>query len=354
MHEVALEISRTSTKYRSELRAAYGNLVRWVATTRWSNQLWLEDPQLASQVVCEHVQFLKETGRPLGDARHCILSVQTIHRALKGKLSRPWDCVKSWQLEKPLRSRVPLPSLLMTGFFLFSVATALTCTSDYDIHSHFSFAILCRLGHHCLLRPNEIIKLCVGDLRLPRSSFEPEVCIVRLRDPKNRASLGRFQFAMVRDTGLVAWLRWYIHGCPSEMRLWPGKQPRFSKMFRQVRDRLGWERLPLTPGSLRPGGATEQFMAGASVSVLKYAGRWRVESSLEVYIQEAMSHLCVCELDDREFDSLSSLIRAGSAQWIQPPSHPATHFFDRRAQWRGIHSFRSQRTRKIQTLPLGC
>ena len=41
VHEVALEISRTSTKYRSELRAAYGNLVRWVATTRWSNQPWL-------------------------------------------------------------------------------------------------------------------------------------------------------------------------------------------------------------------------------------------------------------------------------------------------------------------------
>ena len=79
-----------------------------------------------------------------------------------------------------------------------------------------------------------------------------------------------------------------------------------------------------------------------------------MESSLEVYIQEAMSHLCVCELDDREFEALSSLITAGSAQWIQPPSHPATHFFDRRAQWRGIHSFRSQRTRKIQTLPLGC
>ena len=301
---------------------------------------------IASQVLCEHVQFLKQTGRTLSDARHTILSVQTIHRSLKGKLGRGWDCVKSWQLEQPLRSRVPLPAVMLSGFFLFSVATALASTVDIDVHTYFAFAILCRLGHTCLLRPAEIVKLVVGDLRLPLSTFEPEICVVRLRDPKNRSSLGRFQFAMCHDVALVAWLRWYVHDCPPDMPLWPGKQAKFSKVFREVRDRLGWARLPLTPGCLRPGGATDQFLRGATVSVLKYAGRWRVESSLEVYIQEAMSHLTACDLSSVEFAALSHLIAAGSAQWKQPPTLPAHSFFQRRAQWRGISSMRLQAARR--------
>ena len=150
---------------------------------------------------------------------------------------------------------------------------------------------------------------------------------------------------MCRDPALVAWLTWYVDECPADMPLWPGKQTRFSKVFRQVRDRLGWERIPVTPGCLRPGGATEQFMSGSIVSVLKHAGRWKQESSLEVYIHEAMSHMCICELSEKEFEALSQLVASGSAQWAGPPSQPTHSFFDRRAQWRGIRSMRQQRAR---------
>ena len=342
VHEVALEVSRTSVKYRLHLRTAYSWFVRWAQSSKWAHRDWVDDPAVTSQMLCEHVQWLKETGRPISNARHSILSVQTYHRSLKGRLGRPWDCIKSWQLERPLKSRIPLPSVMLTGFFLYAIAAALGATLDSDVHMYFSFAVLCRLGHHCLLRPAEIMKLVVADLRLPRASFEPELIVIRLRDPKNRSSLGRFQFAMCRDPALVAWICWYVRDCPPDMPLWPGKQARFSKVFREIRDRLGWARIPVTPGCLRPGGATEQFKQGATISVLKYAGRWKQEGSLEVYIQEAMSHLCMCELSEPEFDALACLITSGSAQWSQPPSSPAHFFFQRRAQWRGIHSMRAR------------
>ena len=144
---------------------------------------------------------------------------------------------------------------------------------------------------------------------------------------------------MVRDPQLVAWLRWYVEKCSPEIKLWPGKQARFSKFFGNVRDRLGWARLPLTPGCLRPGGATEAFLEGDSISSLKYRGRWRVESSLEVYIQEAMSHLCICELNDAEFVALTSLVAAGAAQWSDPPALPWEHYFSRAAQCRGLENY---------------
>ena len=50
---------------------------------------------------------------------------------------------------------------------------ALTCIA---------FGLLVRLGFDCLLRPAEITKLVVGDLRLPKSVWEPMVGVVRLTD----------------------------------------------------------------------------------------------------------------------------------------------------------------------------
>ena len=311
VHEVPLEISRTFAKYRSHLQTAYGRFLRWTASSKWAWRNWVDDAGTASQMLCEHVQWLKETGRPISAGRHSILSVQTYHRSLKGKPGRPWDCIKSWQLQRPLKSRIPLPAVMLTGLFLYSIALALGASTDSDVHMYFSFAILCRPSHDCLLRPAELMMLVMADLRLPRSSIEPEIIVVRLRDPKNRSSLGRFQFCMCRDTSLVSWIRWYVDSCPPYMPPWPGKQARFSKVFRQIRDQLGWARIPLTPGCLRPGGATDQFMHGATISVLKYAGRWKQEGGLAVYIQEAMSHLCMCQLTEAEFDALARLTTSG-------------------------------------------
>ena len=146
VREVKLEITRTSTKYRKELRVAYGTLLRWVSSTKWQGSGWLEDPVSASQVLCEHVQWLKGGNRPISDGRHAILATQTIHRSLKGKLGRPWDCIKSWQLQQPLKSRVPLPAMLMQGFFLYAIAAALAASADYDVHGFFALGILMSWG----------------------------------------------------------------------------------------------------------------------------------------------------------------------------------------------------------------
>ena len=304
---------------------------------------------MAAHVLCEHVQWLRDSGRNIGNACHAVLAAQTISRPLRGHISRAWDCIKSWQLQVPLRSRVPMPFLILQGFFCMSIALALSAVSTSDILGHFAFALLTRIGHHCLLRPGEMMKLVVGDVRLPAGDHEPEVAVIRLRDPKNRASLGRFQFCIIRDVALVRWLSWFIRECPADMRLWPGDSRRYTLHFRRVLSKLGISRLPLTPGCLRPGGATLAYLEGASVSDLKYRGRWRVESSLEVYIQEAMSHLCICELTRDEHVAFSSLLSQGVAQWQGPPEAPWSRFFSRAAQWRGLSSKRARQAAAART-----
>ena len=93
---------------------------------------------------------------------------------------------------------------------------------------------------------------------------------------------------MVEDEGLDRWIEWLIVGCGPQGRLWPGPSAGLTKTFALVLGCLGLSQLPLTPDCLRPGGATRLFLPGSAIRHLKYKGLWGVESSLEVYAQEAM------------------------------------------------------------------
>ena len=53
-----------------------------------------------------------------------------------------------------------------------------------------------------------------------------------------------------------------------------------------------------TLGSLRPGGATWEYLCSTPIGVLKFRGRWAVESSLEHYVQECMAYLDFEQLSD--------------------------------------------------------
>ena len=245
-----------------------------------------------------------------------------------------------------------MPYDLVRACFAYGIARALECGKDLETLSWFSFAILLRLGFECLLRPAEIFKLTVADVRLPKSKYEPRVVVIRLRDTKNRASLGRFQFCMVEDPGLVSWIEWLVAGCDPQTRPWPGTAAKFRKTFDLVLACLWFSRLGLTPGCLRPGDATRLFLAGLSVNQFKYKGRWRVESSLEVYVQEAMCHLAATELSDDEHASVVVLLEASHRQWSDPPSVPWSVYFLRSAQWRARQLLARQPNACCNTKPL--
>ena len=125
IHEVPLEVARTSTVYRKQLHEALMLLRDWVTRSRWADVNWEFDASVASQVLCEHVQWLRDAGRSIANARHAVLSAQTATRSLRGHITRAWDCIKSWQLQRPLKSRVPMPHIVLQGFFAMAIALAL-------------------------------------------------------------------------------------------------------------------------------------------------------------------------------------------------------------------------------------
>ena len=62
VHEVELEVQRTSTTYRRLLHEALELLLLWVSQRRWHSCEWQADSTLACQVLCEHVQWLRNSG----------------------------------------------------------------------------------------------------------------------------------------------------------------------------------------------------------------------------------------------------------------------------------------------------
>ena len=117
-----------------------------------------------------------------------------------------------------------------------------------------------------------------------------------IKDPKNRAHLGRNQASIIRGPGAVAWCRWLLRDLLAGSRLWPFTRQRFGKFLSEVLVFLELGPKLITAGGFRAGRATELFESGVPISTLKYLGRWRAEASMASYIQEAAAASVLLQL----------------------------------------------------------
>ena len=325
-----LERSRHQLTYQHRLDQCFSILCRWLVTTAWLHQRWWDDAPLAAQMLVDFGQHWHSAGRRVWVLRHAILAVQLRHPHLRGHLTRAWECVRAWQLQSPLQSRVPLSLLLVQ--VIFATALDWACLDPSRAFHLFSLALLVRVGFEGLLRPGELLRLRACDVLISLREDGSLVGVLAVWDPKNRTTMGRAQHRMLHDGALCLWLRWLIAGLPSRCLLWPSTAASFRSLFAAVLSRAGLGRLPLSPASCRPGGATHMFMNGASVSRIKFAGGWRALNSLESYIQEAMAHLVTASLTDAELAQARSVVSISLVAWRRPPAVPWTSLFSRRRQ----------------------
>jgi len=108
---------------------------------------------------------------------------------------------------------------------------------------------------------------------------------------------------------------------------------RFRLMFARLLSELELSSHRFSPGSLRPGGTTWEFMRGVPLSQLKFAGRWAAESSLAVYVQETMAHRVWNDLTPRERELLHVWEAQTQHIWEGPPNVPWIRLFSRRRQY---------------------
>ena len=120
-----LERHRLSAQYRRRLEEAWGFLVAFLADRNVEPPQALGSARLASQYLAEFVQWIHDAGRPISLARHGVLAAQVYRRSLKGRLTRAWDAIKSWQLQLNPAHRTPLPFEALTGLFIWGILRAL-------------------------------------------------------------------------------------------------------------------------------------------------------------------------------------------------------------------------------------
>ena len=147
------------------------------------------------------------------------------------------------------------------------------------------------LGFEALLRPGEVCNLTAGDFTLPQAGWSSEAevgVVVAIRRPKTRR-VWRTQFALVKDTALIAWLRWWLEersGRKAFLRM--GRRD-WAHLLGSALEELDLHDRGFTLGSLRGGGATHLFRVTENIARLQYAGRWARQETVKSYLQEALA-----------------------------------------------------------------
>ncbi len=117
------------------------------------------------------------------------------------------------------------------------------------------------------------------------------------------------QSVLIFDETLLRLLQRLFGHYDSTQCLCPGGLPALRRRFEFALSRLGAERIGLTMGSLRPGGATSLFESGADLTEIQHRGRWDCLRTLGHYIQSANATLAFARLSA---DSVALTRRVGS------------------------------------------
>ena len=329
--ETKLEVGRTSEVYRKRVEVAWERFNHWIAGQAEARLKWWLDEELVDQLLCDYINLLRDShSGKLWLARHTVAAAQLKHRALKGRLKRAWDCVSAWQLETPLRSRIPMPLVLLQAAFLFALDWAF---SEPKLARYLiPLALVMRIGWFGMLRVGEAASLTNVDLYLPRIGSSVPSMLVAIRHPKNRDAMGRAQYGVVNDQGTIEWARWFVDGMVEHLLLWMGGQSKLVQWFDTVMDRMQLNYLSLTASSWRPGRATHLLMEGCDGVRLKGLGRWASERAMTVFLQEAVSALVWHRLKPQDEDRLNQLILRYHVVWNHPPTEKWQSFFSRSLQ----------------------
>ena len=317
-----LETEQHGHHYQTRLAQGLHHFRTWLRHTHAKLDLTRKRRQEVDNILALYVQACHDASVNFSTPKHAVLAVQKMLQ-LHFKLPRAWGCLRAWKQRIPASHRTPIPLEILQGMFAVALDGYLSGLLSPLL---LPLAVLLRVAYFGLLRPGEVQGLRCQDVFVGSTSAFKPVAVVILRSPKNKASMGQNQFATIHEPGTVAWLGWLSCNLGPDAKLWPSSSQTFSALFRLVLANLGLSKLPLTPGCLRPGGATRYFVDGMSLGDLQFAGRWRSPQSLGAYVQEAMAHFVWLNLDQQQRAGISATVLTSACAWSQPPRVPRALF----------------------------
>ena len=317
-----LQDDRLSKGYKARLLQAGKMFATFCESQGFVLQHVLHNSPIANTALIAFIQFTYDSRRPIWVGTHAILALQTANRHMKGLLRPAWDSIQSWKLSTPVCSRVPMPESVLKAFCYFAVMQGLQFDTS-NSYMWLVFSICLRLGFYALLRPKELLQLTKGCLKLPlgRLLNSSAVAVATIRDPKNRAFMGRLQVRMIRDPAAIEWLSWYAPCLPPSALLWPFSEHSFRTCLADCCKFFDVAHLGLTPASLRAGGATLMLEQGQPLSTIRFAGSWASDKAMACYLQEAESASVLLSLNRSQLFRFEKAL-ADFRQLEHPPNIP--------------------------------
>ena len=142
------------------------------------------------------------------------------------------------------------------------------------------------------------------------------IIVVKILEPKTRRKYGKVQHVICEEPLLVAALRKYLMYLDDADRLFPFTDSTFARRLKKILSHLNIEDL-FTPGGLRPGGATAEWIRFRNFENLRIRGRWAISRTLEHYVQECVASLNTTLLSDHQMALLEEVSRHGLTMWLR-------------------------------------
>ena len=206
---------------------------------------------------------------------------------LKGRLSRCHAALRGWELEHQTKHTVPMIS---TARAFISVQLS----ARWEPRLAIGVVLQGKVG----MRPSEMLGIVTSDLVFPEESG-----YVRGRGPlivglgiKSNTKAKRPQANSIQessDPALVGILRLLKARTAPGGRLFPYTLEKYRKLLNKIQTEcslpMGW-----SPHSPRAGFASEASAMGMSFEQIRETGRWKVDSSLRVYVDMVQAaHIAV-------------------------------------------------------------
>ena len=160
-----LKTRRVSGTYAKLLASAFAVLRAWSLRefpAQTFGDLEVLDQHLTEFVEAYYARYKESNERTQTKAislvRHALLAVQHEYRFVQGRLRTAWECLFTWEIEMPVRTRVPVPENLMLACAVWCLVLGFL-RQPGRAHQWITFGVGILIMFEGLARPGEFLKL---------------------------------------------------------------------------------------------------------------------------------------------------------------------------------------------------
>ena len=246
-----------------------------------------DDYDAFDDCLAEYIQHLYDAGASFDRAEKTVFGLCHFLPRLSHHLFLSRRVLKGWRNLAPVQSHPPLTWELAQ---LFALTMANLGFYEAGVATLVAFDCYLRISEFCALRAVDVA--IPGDAKLP-SAYKK----VALRLPSTKT--GKNQFVCLNRAPVASFLADLASAATDKsaplfcMSTW-----RYRQLFARVSSALGLASIRFSPHSLRHGGATTDFLLGATVDTVLLRGRWAAAKSARIYIQSGPALLIAFELPE--------------------------------------------------------